>query len=124
MFKKMETALLGVLSSVSFFIAMNAPAMVMSNADGFGNFRRGAESFFKDGLGGDGLQGLGTAMIFIGIFGTGAMFLWHKLNQQSPLPRPGTMVAIAIAGVMVRERDKVAGIIDWIGSSIYGWFGL
>lgn len=120
----MEAVVLGVLSTLSFFIAMNAPAMVMSNANGFSNFKKGAETFFQDGLGGDGLQGLGTAMIFIGIFGAGAMFLWHKLNQQSPLPRPGTMAGVAIVGMMVRERDKVAGIIDWIGNSIYGWFGL
>ena len=124
MFKKMEAVMLGILSSLSFFIATSTPAMVMSNATGFKNFRTGAESFFKDGLGGDGLQGLGTAMIFIGIFGAAAMFLWHKVNQQSPLPRPGTMVAISIIGFMVREQENVVRIIQWIGNSIYGWFGL
>lgn len=124
MIKKMEVAILGVLSSLSFFIATSTPGMVMSNAKGFSAFKSGAESFFEVGLGGDGLAGLGTAMIFIGIFGAGSMFLWHKLNQQSPLPRPGTMAAIAVAGVMVQENKKIVSVINWIGSSVYSWFGL
>lgn len=55
-------------------------------AGGWDSFKTGMESFFKDGLGNTGLQGLAIAVMVIGLVGALFSFVWHKFSQQSRLP--------------------------------------
>ena len=69
-------------------------------AGGWDSFKTGMESFFKDGLGSTGLQGLAIAVMVIGLVGALFSFVWHKFNQQSRLPGPLVMLSVGVAGAI------------------------
>ena len=50
------------------------------------NLRTGLEGFFKNGLGGDGAQGIGIMILVIGFVMAVVSFFVHKFSQRSQLP--------------------------------------
>lgn len=94
-------------------------------AGGWDSFKTGMESFFKDGLGDTGLQGLAIAVMVIGLVGALFSFVWHKFNQQSRLPGPLDMLAIGVAGAIGSFGiDKPIEILQRAAKWVLSLFGV
>lgn len=93
--------------------------------NGWDSFKSGMESFFQQGMGGTGLQGLAIAVMVIGLVGALFSFVWHKFNQQSRLPGPLVMLAIGVAGAIgtfgiERPIQLLKNVAEWV----LGLFGV
>lgn len=94
-------------------------------AGGWDSFKTGMESFFMEGLGSTGLQGLAIAVMVIGLVGALFSFVWHKFNQQSRLPGPLVMLAIGVAGAIGSFGiDKPIAILKNVATWVLSLFGV
>lgn len=101
----------------------NSQAFVM--AGGWEGFNDNLTSWFKDGLGGPGLQGLGIAIAVIGIVAAVISFIIHKFNPQSRMPGPIVCLAVALVGTIAMSGlDKPLQMVEAARDTIYGWMGI
>lgn len=102
-----------------------ANSQVVTMAGGWDSFNENLTSWFKDGLGGPGLQGLGTAIAVIGIVAAVISFIIHKFNPQSRMPGPIMCLAVALVGTIAMSGlDKPLQIVEAARDTIYGWMGI
>ena len=94
-------------------------------AGGWDSFKTGMESFFKDGLGGTGLQGLAIAVMVIGLVGALFSLVLHKFNPQSRFPGPLVMLSIGVAGAIGSFGiDKPIAILKSVATWVLSLFGV
>lgn len=88
-------------------------------------FKDSMETFFEDGLGGDGMGGVGIAIAVIGVVTAVISFVVHKFNPQSRMPGWITCLAIGLVGAMA-----IGGVGPWIDlltqaqTTIFEWLGI
>ena len=112
----------GILASVSVWIAMNHSILMTS---GWSRFQGEMEKFFKEGLGGPGMQGVGIAIMVIGIVLAVVSFVVHKINPQSRMPGPLVSIMIAIVGsVLMSGIQKPLDYIEKIRDILFSWLGI
>lgn len=81
--------------------------------------------FFLHGLGGPGAQGIGTAIMVVGVVMAVISFVMHKFNQQSRLPGWFTCLLMGIAGsVLVGGLEKPIQAFTAIKDTFLSWMGL
>lgn len=91
----------------------------------FTNLRTGFEGFFKNGLGGDGAQAFGIAILVIGFVFAAISFAVHKFNPQSKLPGWVTCLVISVAGsILMGGVDGPMKLFEWARDTLYGWLGI
>lgn len=88
---------------------------------GWDAFGQGLTSFFKDGLGGPGSQGIAIAIMVVGIIGAVIAFALHKFNPQTRWPGPIVCIMVGICGALIYGGvDKpiawFKSAADWIFS--------
>ena len=94
-------------------------------AGGWDSFKTGMESFFKDGLGDAGLQGLAIAVMVIGLVGGLFSFVLHKFNPQSRFPGPLVMLSVGVAGAIGSFGiDKPIAILKNLATWVLSLFGV
>lgn len=91
------------------------------NTDGWGTFQKTMESFFRNGMGDKGAQGLGIALVIIGLFMGALSFAMHHFNPQSRMPSWGICLSIAVVGSCLTFGlgnliDFFASVGHWIES--------
>lgn len=118
----LKLAFVGILASVSIWIAMNQSILMSS---GWTKFQGEMEKFFKNGLGGPGMQGVGIAIMVIGIVLAVVSFVVHKVNPQSRMPGPLISIVIAIVGsVLMSGIQKPLDFIEKIRDILFDWIGI
>ena len=80
------------------------------------NLRTGLEGFFKNGLGGDGAQGIGIMILVIGFVMAVVSFFVHKFTQRSQLPTWWQCLLVAVAGPMK--------LFEMARDTLYSWLGI
>lgn len=109
-----------ILSSINFLAAYN----VIMGA-GFGAFKQQMESFFKNGLGGEGAGGFGIAIAVIGLVCAGISFAVHKFNPQSKMPGWITCLVIGLVGAMLMAGvEKPLQLLKSAQETVYAWLGI
>lgn len=98
-------------------------------ASGGGNFwsnlKQGLEGFFKNGLGGDGAQGFGIAILVIGFVCAGISFAVHKFNPQSKLPGWVSCLVIGVVGaILMGGVEGPMKLFEMARDTLYGWLGI
>lgn len=112
----------GILASVSVWIAMNHSILMSS---GWERFQGEMEKFFKEGLGGPGMQGVGIAIMVIGIVMAVVSFVVHKINPQSRMPGPLISITIAIVGsILMSGIQRPLDFIAKIRDILFSWIGI
>lgn len=119
-----KLAFVGILASVSVWIAMNH-SVLMNSGGGWSAFQGEMEKFFKNGLGGPGMQGVGIAIMVIGIVMAVVSFVIHKVNPQSRMPGPLISLLIAVVGsVLMSGIEKPLSFIEKIRDTLFDWIGI
>ena len=119
-----KLAFAGILASVSICIALNH-SVLMNSGGGWNSFKNEMETFFKHGLGGPGMQGVGIAIMVIGIVMAVVSFVIHKVNPQSRMPGPLISIVIAIVGsVLMSGIEKPLAFIEKIRDTLFNWIGI
>lgn len=112
----------GILASASVWIAMNHSILMSS---GWSRFQGEMETFFKEGLGGPGMQGVGIAIMVIGIVMAVVSFVVHKINPQSRMPGPLISITIAVVGsILMSGIQKPLDYIEKIRDILFSWMGI
>lgn len=121
----MRTVMTSAFSAVLFAVmAVSREAAVMTATGGWSKFKSSMTSFFYNGLGLEGLQGLGIAIAVIGIALAVVSFVVHKMNPQSRMPGWFTCLIVAFIGTMLCSGIKpVIGIVYYLRDTVLGWFG-
>ena len=89
------------------------------------NMKTGLDGFFKSGLGGDGAQGIGIAILVIGFVFAGISFTAHKFNPQSKLPSWIACIGVGIAGaILMGGIEKPMQLFAQARETLYSWLGL
>lgn len=91
---------------------------------GWDTFKQGMVDFFQNGLGGQGAQGLGIAIMVIGIVAAVISFVMHHFNPQSRMPSWIICLIIGVAGSfltagMSKPIELFHSVRDWI-LSLFG----
>lgn len=111
-----------VLASVSIWIATHQSVLM---ASGWSSFKSEMEKFFKNGLGGPGMEGVGIAIMVIGIVLAVVSFVVHRINPQSRMPGPLVCVVIAVVGsVLMSGIEKPLNFIEKIRDTLFDWIGI
>ena len=130
MLQKVKNAFANARGSVS--LALFAGSLAIANtssafvmAAGWEGFEQNLTTWFKDGLGGPGLQGIGTAIAVIGIVAAIGSFFIHKFNPQSRIPGPIMCLSVALVGTIAMSGlEKPMGVIETVRDTLYGWVGI
>ena len=118
----LKLAFVSILASASVWIAMNQSILMTS---GWSRFQGEMDKFFKEGLGGPGMQGVGIAIMVIGIVMAVVSFVVHKINPQSRMPGPLISIMIAIVGsILMSGIQKPLDYITKIRDILFGWMGI
>lgn len=64
-------------------------------------FKNSLTTAFQNGLGGEGMQGIGIAIAVVGVVAAGISFAVHKFNPQSRMPGWITCLVIGLVGSML-----------------------
>lgn len=108
-----------------FYTASNFMTSGGGGGQFFQNLKQGLEGFFKNGLGGDGAQGFGIAILAIGFVFAGISFAVHKFNPQSKLPGWVTCIIIGIVGaILMGGIDGPMKLFEMARDTLYGWLGI
>jgi hypothetical protein len=92
---------------------------------GWEGFKNGMTTFFQDGLGGAGAQGLGIAVMIIGIVVAVISFVVHKFNPQSRMPSWIVCLVIGVAGsVLTSGMSRPIAMFNMIRDWIYSLIGI
>ncbi len=119
----MRTPMTAAFAAALFLVmAGSGQAAVMST--GWTNFKQAMTNFFYNGLGGEGLQGIGIVIAVIGIALAAISFVAHKLNPQCRMPGWFTCLIVALIGTLLFSGvAPVLKVIQWFRDTILGWFG-
>lgn len=110
--------------AVVLFLAMAGSHQAAVMTSGWTNFKTAMTEFFYNGLGGDGLQGIGIVIAVIGIALAAISFVMHKLNPQSRMPGWFTCLIVALIGTLLFSGvAPVLKVIQWFRDTVLGWFG-
>lgn len=90
---------------------------------GWAGFKNGLDDFFRKGLGGDGAQGLGIAIMVLGIVCACVSFALHHFNPQSRFPSWVMCLMVGVAGgILMNGVEQPIRIFksaaDWVLSLI------
>ncbi len=92
---------------------------------GWDKFKDGMTQFFQYGLGGDGAQGIGIAIMVIGIVCAVISFTMHHFNPQSRMPSWIICLIVGIAGsILMSGVDKPIQLLNAAKDWIMSLFGL
>lgn len=92
---------------------------------GWEGFKNGMTTFFQDGLGGSGAQGLGIAVMIIGIVVAVISFVVHKFNPQSRMPSWIICLVIGVAGsVLTSGMSRPIALFNMIRDWVYSLIGI
>lgn len=92
---------------------------------GWDGFKSGMTEFFQTGLGGAGAQGLGVAVMVIGIVVAVISFVVHKFNPQSRMPSWIICIVIGIAGsVLTSGMDRPIALFNMVRDWVYSLLGI
>lgn len=120
----LKLAFIGLLTTISVWIVMNH-SVLMNSGGGWSRFKGEMESFFKYGLGGPGMQGVGIAIMVIGIVMAVVSFVVHRINPQSRMPGPLVSLFIAVVGsVLMSGIERPLKFIEKIRDILFGWIGI
>ena len=91
---------------------------------GWDKFKTGMIQFFQHGLGGSGAQGLGVAIMVIGVVAAVLSFTMHHFNPQSRMPSWITCLIIGVAGSLLtagmgKPIELFNSARDWV-MSLFG----
>lgn len=93
-------------------------------AGGWSAFKKSMTTFFYEGLGGEGAQGIGIVIVVVGILLAIISFVVHKMNPQSRMPGWFTCLIVAFLGAMLFSGvGPIIKIIEWLRDTVLGWFG-
>lgn len=119
---KAKATMAGALLTGSIAVA-NSSAVTM--AGGWDAFGKNVSDWFETGLGGPGLQGVGTAIAIIGIVAAILSFVLHKFNPQSRFPGWFTCIMVAVVGsIAMTGLEKPMAAIATIRDTIFGLIGI
>ena len=94
-------------------------------AGGWEGFSKGLNDFFLTGLGGAGAQGLGVAVMVIGVDVAVISFVVHKFNPQSRMPSWIICLLIGVAGsVLTSGMSRPIALFDMVRDWVYSLLGL
>lgn len=89
------------------------------------NLRTGLEGFFKNGLGGDGAQGIGIMILVIGFVMAVVSFFVHKFSQRSQLPTWWQCLLVAVAGsILMGGIEGPMQLFEMARNTLYSWLGI
>lgn len=89
------------------------------------NLRTGLEGFFKNGLGGDGAQGIGIMILVIGFVMAVVSFFVHKFSQRSQLPTWWQCLLVAVAGsILMGGIEGPMKLFEMARDTLYSWLGI
>lgn len=92
---------------------------------GWEGFKTGLTNFFQDGLGGSGAQGLGIAVMVIGIVVAVISFVVHKFNPQSRMPSWIMCLVIGVAGsVLTSGMSRPIALFNMVRDWVYSLIGI
>lgn len=115
----MVMALAAVITTV---MSVTQEAAVM--AGGWSEFKTQMTNWFYNGMGGDGMKGLGIVIAVCGIILAVVSFVVHKINPQSRMPGWFTCLVIAVLGTLLFGGvGPVLKIITSIRDTVFNWFG-
>ena len=88
-------------------------------------FKTTMENAFKKGLGGDGMQGIGIAILVIGVISAAISFVVHKFNPQSRMPGWITCLVIGLIGaILMAGLEKPIALLNDIRDWLFGLLGI
>ena len=92
-------------------------------------FKANMTSFIQDGIGGDGMKGIGIVIAGVGIIAAGISFVVHKFNPQSRMPGWITCLVVGLVGALLMngigtEKTGLLGVLMQARNQINGWFGI
>lgn len=120
-----QKAKLAVATTLAVGSVAVANSSVVTMAGGWEDFSSNLTSWFREGLGGPGMQGVGVAIAVIGIVAAIVSFVVHKFNPQSRMPGWITCLVIALAGTIAMSGiDKPIQMVEAIRDTIFGWMGM
>lgn len=92
---------------------------------GWEGFQKGLNDFFLTGLGGAGAQGLGIAVMVIGIVVAVISFVVHKFNPQSRMPSWIACLIIGVAGsVLTSGMSRPIALFNLVREWIFSLIGI
>lgn len=92
---------------------------------GWTTFKNGMTEFFQNGLGGEGAQGLGVAIMVIGVVAAVISFVMHHFNPQSRMPSWIICLIIGVAGsLLTAGMSKPIALFNRARDWIMSLFGL
>ena len=96
-----------------------------ATSGGFSDFSTQMTEFFKNGLGGDGAEGFGIAILVIGFIMAGISFAVHKFNPQSKLPGWITCLVIGVVGaILMGGIEGPLTLFESARDTLYKWLGI
>lgn len=105
--------------------AMHATKQMLFMETSWDGFLQSMNSFFQDGLGGPGMQGVGIAIAAIGLVAAAISFAVHKFNPQSRMPGWITCLVIGLIGTFAMTGiSKPLQILNSGRDLIFSWFGV
>ena len=120
--------LLACFSAMAFAVtafAMNAMQNLPLLTSSWNGFKTSMTSFFENGLGGPGMEGIGIAIAVIGVFAAAISFAVHKFNPQSRMPGWIMCLSIGLVGALAMGGvAKPLKVLEQGRDLIYTWFGL
>ena len=108
---------------VAALMCMMGQALLMGAS--WTGFKDSMTAFFENGLGGEGMQGIGIAIAVAGIVVAGISFAVHKFNPQSRMPGWITCLVIGLVGaIMMSGVSKPIEILKQFRDWVFGLFGV
>lgn len=104
-------------------LMLTMPTLLASG--GWGAFKSGMTKFFRSGLGGSGAQGIGVAIMVIGIVCAVVSFVMHHFNPQSRMPSWIMCLIIGVAGsLLTAGMSKPIALFDRARNWVMSLFGV
>lgn len=104
-------------------LIVNMPTLLAGG--GWASFKNGMTNFFQNGLGGEGAQGLGVAIMVIGLVAAVVSFVAHHFNPQSRMPSWIICLIIGVAGsLLTAGMSKPIQLFDRARDWIMSLFGV
>lgn len=115
----MFTLMLTVMQFMNTHPALASATPAKSEGFQWSTFKTSLTSAFQNGLGGEGMQGIGIAIAVIGVVAAGISFAVHKFNPQSRMPGWITCLVIGIVGSMLmlgmeKPLKLLESARDWV----------
>ena len=88
-------------------------------------FKTKMDEVFKDGLGGEGMQGVGGILLAVGVVAAGISFALHKFNPQSRMPGWISCLVVGLVGsILMGGMEKPMQVLEQFRNWIFTLFGL